>query len=73
MALIRYHDGPTHDERISLKKTAPPEMHNEIDNCTCYKHFQQLTFKAEAMQPSFDQIPNPSQTDIKKHLKRFIS
>lgn len=43
-----------------------------IDLCPDYDRYRQIEVKLEARQQSFDTIPNPSQSDIKKHLRKTI-
>lgn len=77
MALSKQ-EQPTPEELQLLKWSIPygtedcEELIAEIDNCTCYKKYMELTYKIEAMQPSIDQMTNYNQADITRHLKRFI-
>lgn len=43
-----------------------------IDLCPDYATYQKIQHKLEARQQSFDQIPNPSQGDITKHLRKAV-
>lgn len=44
-----------------------------IDNCKDYDTYQRIQFRLEQLQPSIDEIPNPSQTDIKKAVKKIVN
>lgn len=44
-----------------------------IEKVTSYEMYEKLRHKLEDVQPSIDNIPNPSQTDIKKHLKKVTA
>lgn len=43
-----------------------------IDFCGNYKQFEKIQHRLESRQISIDQIPNPSQKDINKHLKKSV-
>lgn len=43
-----------------------------IAECKDYQTYQKLQHRLEELQPSLDEIPNPSQADIKKHLKKQL-
>jgi phage recombination protein Bet len=42
-----------------------------IDTCPSYKKYEALKARLEDLQPSIDQIPNPSQKDINNHVKKI--
>lgn len=42
-----------------------------INNCSDYATYQKIQYRLEELQMSIDQIPNPSQSDISKHLKKL--
>jgi hypothetical protein len=42
-----------------------------IANCNNYYEYQRIQHRLEDLQPSIDEIPNPSQTDIKKQIKKI--
>lgn len=44
----------------------------EISLCNDYEKYQQLQFKLEVNHKSIDQVPNPSKTDINKHINKLI-
>ena len=44
-----------------------------IDMCDNYNTYQKIQHKLEDRQIPFDQIPNPSQTDITKHVKTIVN
>ncbi len=43
-----------------------------IDLCPDYATYREIEFELENRQQSIDQIPNPSQKDINKHLKKSV-
>lgn len=43
-----------------------------IDTCSSYEQYQKIQYRLEQRQLAFDQIPNPSQKDIKNHLKKTV-
>lgn len=43
-----------------------------IDLCPDYATYQKIQHRLEARAVPFDQIPNPSQTDVKKHLAKTV-
>jgi hypothetical protein len=73
-------DIPTEDEKYLLNKLVHNTDLNDdekerafqaIANCDSYETYQKLQHRLEARQLPFDQIPNPSQKDISKHLKKL--
>jgi hypothetical protein len=44
-----------------------------IDNCKDYDTFLKILHRLEELQPGIDEIPNPSQGDIKKHIKKVVN
>lgn len=72
-------DVPTEAERkilrdLAFSSTLPEDKREEalamIEGCD-YNLYQKLQFRLESLQPSIDEIPNPNQGDISKHLKKF--
>jgi hypothetical protein len=61
---LLYQSDLTNDER-ELAMTA-------IDLCSDYKRYQQLEIRLESRRAGIDTITNPSQNDIKRHLKKSI-
>lgn len=43
-----------------------------IGLCSNYDEYQKIQYQLEDMQQSFETIPNPNQTDIKKHLRKTV-
>ncbi len=43
-----------------------------IDLCTTYKTYEKIQHRLEVRQKDISQIPNPSQGDINKHLKKSV-
>jgi len=41
-----------------------------IHNCKDYETFLKILHRLEELQPSIDEIPNPNQKDISKHIKK---
>jgi hypothetical protein len=46
---------------------------DEINAMLDYEHYQKVNIYLESVQPSIHEVVNPSQSDINKHIKRFIS
>lgn len=44
-----------------------------IEGCSSYKLYEQIQHRLESLQQPIDQIPNPNQGDINKHLKKTIA
>lgn len=44
-----------------------------IEDCSDYETYAKIQHRLEALQPSIDEIPNPSQTDIKNHIKKVLA
>jgi hypothetical protein len=44
---------------------------DKIDACDNYDDYARIQHRLEDLQPSIDEIPNPSQTDIKNHVKKL--
>jgi hypothetical protein len=74
-------DMPTEDEKNILRKmvyetTLSDEMKHEafatIDGCKTYPLYQKIQARLESLQIPFNQIPNPSETDLKKHLRKTV-
>ena len=73
-------DVPTEDEKQMLRVLVFNSTLNEegkeaalssIEACTDYKKYQQLQYRLEALQTPLDQIVNPNQKDISKHIKKL--
>ena len=74
-------DGPTEDERkilrdlvfnSTLDDTDKEIALTTIETCTDYKRYQTIQYRLESIQKPLDQIVNPSQKDISKHIKKTI-
>lgn len=74
-------DVPTEEERQLLRSLVfnstlddnGREMAlSSIESCNNYKLYQQIQFRLEALQTPLDQIPNPTQKDISKHIKKSV-
>jgi hypothetical protein len=75
------HEVPTKEELDLLRKlTYSARFDTEanrskafdmIANCNNYYEYQRIQHRLEDLQPSIDEIPNPSQTDIKKQIKKI--
>lgn len=48
------------------------EMIQRIANCTDYKCFMELEGQLESRQQTINNIPNPSQADIKRHILNIV-
>jgi hypothetical protein len=81
MDFNREPDGPTEDERKILRDLvfnstlddADKEIAlTTIETCVDYKRYQAIQFRLESVQKTLDHIPNPSQKDISKHIKKTI-
>ena len=74
-------DGPTEDERKILRDLVFTSTLDDadkevalttIETCTDYKRYQAIQYRLESVQKPLDQIINPSQKDISKHIKKTI-
>lgn len=74
-------EGPTEDEKRLLRNLVGGSDLNDderetayksIETCNNYDLYQKIQYRLEERQLPFDQIPNPSQKDIKNHLKKTI-
>lgn len=74
-------ESPTDEERNMLKNLlydtdlTPDEKEKAmamIDLCSDYKTYQKIQYRLEERQKPLDQIPNPSQKDINKHIKKVV-
>lgn len=73
---------PTNEERkMLIKLTYTSNLDEEVKEqtiefintkCHNYKVYEALQHKLEAAQPAIDEIVNPNQTDINKHLKMAV-
>jgi hypothetical protein len=75
-----HNDIPTSDEkRILVNLVYGTDMTDEerekafelIEKCDNYETYQKLQHRLEDRQLPLDQIPNPSQKDISKHIKKL--
>ena len=73
-------DEPTNDEKYLLHKLVNTsdlteeeieKARKSIDTCIDYDTYQKIQFRLEDRQLPFDQIPNPNQKDISKHVKKL--
>ena len=73
-------DVPTEDERAILRGLVFESTLDDngkelalssIEACDDYKKYQQIQFRLEALQRPLDQIVNPNQKDISKHIKKM--
>jgi hypothetical protein len=73
-------DCPDEDEKDILRKlvynsTLDEDKRKEafatIDGCKTYDLYQRIEARLESVQLPFDQIQNPSQTDIKQHVRKI--
>lgn len=74
-------DSPTEEERGLLRKLLYSSNLDDaeesaalkaIESCTDYATYQKIQFRLEARKLPIDQIANPSQKEISKHLKKTI-
>lgn len=74
-------DGPTEDERKILRDLVFSSTLDDadkeialttIETCTDYKRYQAIQYRLEAVQKPLDQMVNPSQKDISKHIKKTV-
>jgi len=74
-------DGPTEDERKILRDLVFTSTLDDadkevalttIETCTDYKRYQAIQYRLESVQKPLDQIINPSQKDISKHIKKTV-
>ena len=74
------HEVPTESEKQILKGLVYNSTLNEeqretalqsIEKCVNYETYQKLQFRLEDLQLPLDQIQNPNQTDISKHIKKL--
>jgi len=75
-----FEDVPDKTEKDLLRKLVYNSTFDEddrmkymeaIDKCDNYTTYQKIQHKLEDRQLPFDQIPNPNQTDISNHIKKF--
>lgn len=76
------YDVPTEAERrllrnlvygSTLDESKKEEALELIDRCGDYKTYEKIQHRLESIQQPIDQIPNPNQGDINKHLKKTIT
>jgi hypothetical protein len=81
MDFNREPDGPTEDERKILRDLVFSSTLDDadkqvalatIETCSDYKRYQAIQYRLESVQKPLDQITNPSQKDISKHIKRTV-
>lgn len=74
-------DMPTEDEKDILRKmvyntTLTEDQRKEawatINGCTTYDLYQRIQARLESLEIPIENIPNPSQKDINKHLKKAV-
>jgi hypothetical protein len=74
-------DMPSNEEKLILIGLLNQSDLNEseyelakdaINSCADYKTYQRISCRLESRQRPIDQIPNPSQKDINRHLKNSI-
>lgn len=75
------HDTPTKEEKqilinliydTDLSDKESEAAQEAIENCNDYKTYQQIQYRLENRKRPIDQIINPTQKDIAKHLKKVI-
>lgn len=80
-ARVEIKDVPTEDERKILRDLVYNSDLDEgekqqaleaIEFCNDYTRYQKIQHRLEARQKPIDQIVNPSQKDINKHLKKTV-
>lgn len=78
--VVEINDVPTEDERAILRGLVfESTLDNDgkemalssIESCNNYKLYQQIQYRLEALQKPLDQIVNPNQKDISKHIKKL--
>jgi phage recombination protein Bet len=76
-----YEEVPTEQEKQLLKSLVYTSNMNDdekeaaflaIDACRNYKQFEKIEHRLQDRQPSIDEIPNPSQKDINKHMTKVV-
>ena len=74
------HEVPTESEKqllrnlvfnTSLTDEQRDSAFDSIDNCINYETYQKIQFRLEDLQLPLDQIQNPNQKDISKHIKKL--
>ena len=75
------HDTPTEQEKVlltnlmletDLSTTEAKSALTAISNCSDYKTYQAIQYRLESRKKPIDQIVNPTQKDINKHLKKAV-
>ena len=75
------HDTPTMNEKsillnllydTDLSDTEKQAATNAINDCPDYKTYQAIQYRLENRRKPLDQIVNPTQKDISKHLKKSL-
>jgi hypothetical protein len=75
------HDSPTMNEKsillnllydTDLSDTEKQAATNAINDCPDYKTYQAIQYRLENRRKPLDQIVNPTQKDISKHLKKSL-
>jgi hypothetical protein len=55
-----------------LDQEEKDETMQRIVNCTDYKEFTRLQYQLEVRQQTINNIPNPSQADISRHILKIV-
>jgi hypothetical protein len=55
-----------------LDEEEKDETMNRIINCTDYQEFTRLQYQLEVRQQTINNIPNPSQADISRHILKIV-
>lgn len=55
----------------TLSDDQKEKAYNRISRCDSYDEYDKIRIGLEAYQPSYDEIPNPSATDAKKHVRKI--
>lgn len=57
----------------TLSEEKRQEAFATISGCTSYELFHKIEIRLKDLQPSIDQIVNPSQSDINRHIKKAMA
>lgn len=57
----------------TLDEEKKTEAYATIEGCTTYPLYQKIQYRLESLQQGYNDVPNPSQKDINKHLKKSIA
>ena len=58
--------------RTTLTDEGKQDAINEINGCSNYTHYQRLFYSLEHIQQSIHEIINPNETDVVRHIRKFI-